>query len=154
MCKTCWASVVLLLGLTAGMAYMFIIKGSVTTDVDGRTAIILKEGERDLVLSEMRAFLAAVQQITAGLSSGNMKMVAESAREVGLAAQQAVPVGLMGKLPIEFKKLGFDTHSRFDALALNAEEFGDTETALTELGTLMQNCVGCHGGYKLVATPD
>ena len=37
----------------------------------------------------------------------------------------------------------------FDQLALDAEQMGDKELVLEQLGTLMQNCVGCHAGYRI-----
>lgn len=154
MCRICWVVVILLVLITGGMAYKFIIQGSVEQGSDGRSAIQLSPGEKDMVLAEMRLFLEAVQSITVGLSNGDMEKVTESARGVGLAAQQEVPGSLIGKLPMAFKKLGFDTHSKFDALALNAEQFGDPETSLKELSVLMKNCVGCHAGYRLDAVPQ
>ena len=55
----------------------------------------------------------------------------------------------MGKLPIEFKQLGFDTHTKFDQLAMDAEDLEDGNHALSQLATLMENCVGCHAAYRL-----
>lgn len=153
MCKICWILVLLLSLVAGGMAYKFIIQGSVEQGSDGRSAIQLTPGEKDMVLSEMRAFLQAVQRITVELSSEDMTNVANSARSVGMAAQQAVPGALIGKLPLAFKKLGFDTHSKFDALALNAEQFGDPADSLKELSVLMENCVACHAAYRLDAVP-
>ncbi|EGV51363.1 hypothetical protein [Candidatus Endoriftia persephone] len=148
MCKKCWSLVTILLLLIAAGAYKFLIQGSTVPASDGRVAIQLSTGERDLVLSEMRAFLASVQQITTGTANEEMARVAASARQVGLAAQQGVPGTLMGKLPLEFKKLGFDTHTRFDQLALDAEQLGDPGHSLTQLAELMQNCVACHAAYR------
>ena len=149
MCRICWVVVVMLVLLSSGMAYKFIIQGSTVASSDGRLSILLEEGERDLVLAEMRGFLEAVQQITTGISDGDMETVSKAARKVGAAAQQAVPGSLVGKLPLDFKKLGFDTHTRFDQLALDAEQLGDEGHALAQLTTLMQNCVGCHAGYRI-----
>jgi len=149
MCKICWIVVLLLVLITGGMAYKFIIQGSVEQGSDGRSAIQLNPGEKDMVLGEMRAFLQAVQSITAGLSGEDMASVVKSARSVGMAAQQAVPGALVGKLPLAFKKLGFDTHTKFDALALNAEQFGDPADTLKELSVLMENCVACHAAYRI-----
>lgn len=151
MCKICWSLVILLVLVTGGMAYKFIIQGSVEQGSDGRSAIQLSPAEKDMVLAEMRAFLQAVQSITVGLSSNDMENVVKSARSVGMAAQQGVPGSLVGKLPLAFKKLGFDTHTKFDTLALNAEQFGDPADTLKELSILMENCVGCHAGYRLDA---
>jgi len=138
----------LLLIIAAG-AYKFMIQGSVEATQDGRMAIQLDAGERDLVLAEMRAFLESVQQITQAVTENDMQGVAEHARKVGRAAQGEVPGSLMGKLPLEFKKLGFDTHSRFDELALDAEQLGDEQHSLTQLSVLMQNCVACHAAYRI-----
>jgi len=153
MCKLCW---ILLLGavlVIGGMAYKFIIAGETIVAEDGRQALMLEVGERNLVLAEMRMFLSAAQQIIQAANAGDAEAVAKAAREVGRAAQQAVPGSLMKKLPLEFKKLGFDTHGKFDQLAMDAEEFGDSAVSLKQLGVLMQNCVACHAGYRVDALP-
>ena len=148
MSKICSVVIVLLLLVIAGGIYKFIFQGSASEGTDGRMAIHLTSGERDLVLTEMRAFLESIQQVTKGITADDMKLVAEYARKSGKAAQGAVPGTLVGKLPIQFKKLGFDTHAKFDQLALDAEEFGDSEHALSQLSLLMENCVGCHAAYR------
>lgn len=149
MCKSCWAIVTVLLLLIGGGLYKFMFQGAVEQSSDGRTAILLNDGERDLVLSEMRAFLETAQQITEAISKDDMEAVAKSARAVGHAAQQAVPGSLMGKLPMPFKRMGMDTHSKFDGLAADAEQLGDGNHALGQLSTLMQNCVACHTAYRI-----
>lgn len=149
MCKFCWTLLILLL-VAAGVAvYKFGVVGSVQPAADSRMALQLTSAERNLVLTEMRDFLVSVQRILAAVPKEQMQEVAEAARKVGRAAQQGVPLGLMTKLPIEFKKLGFDTHSRFDQLALDAEQLGDKEHTLEQLATLMANCVACHAAYSL-----
>ena len=154
MCKLCWSiSAILLVGLSL-ISYKFILTGAVTPSTDGRQAILLEEPERNLVLGEMRMFLASVQKITQGLSENDMKIVAAAAREVGLAAQQEVPGSLMGKLPLHFKKLGLDTHKKFDALALDAKDLADTQYALEQLSTLMNNRVACDSTYNINITLD
>lgn len=147
--KKCFAMIALLLLVIVGGVYKFIFQGSVIESTDGRISIQLNAGERDLVLEEMRAFLESVQHITKAATENNMEMVAKSARKVGKAAQSAVPGTLIGKLPIEFKKLGFDTHLKFDQLALNAEDFGDSNQVLIQLSDLMQNCIACHAVYRI-----
>ena len=154
MCKTCWISVAILTALLLGTVYKFVYEGSTRTSTDNRLAIQLTPGEKDLVLAEMRAFLASVQQITHGVTTKDMQLIASSARRVGLAAQQSVPGSLMGKLPLSFKQLGRDTHAQFDVLALDAEQLEDEAHALAQLGTLMQNCVACHATYRLEAVAD
>ena len=148
MFKPCWSIVIILSLVTVGMAYKFIIQGEVIEEPDSRTTILLTQEERDLVLFEMRVFLQSVQQITSGISTDDMDLVASSARKSGRNAQIAVPGTLIGKLPIAFKKLGFDTHAKFDELALDAEQLGDGEHTVTQLGTLLENCVSCHSAFK------
>lgn len=148
MCKACWALVLVLSIAVAGMAYKFIIAGDIKLSSDGRQAIQLTDSERNLVLTEMRTFLSSAQAITQALTTENLDQVAKAARTVGAAAQQAVPGSLMGKLPLEFKKLGFDTHQKFDQLALDAEQLGDREYTLKQLAELMNNCVACHATYR------
>ncbi len=150
MCKFCWGTVTVLVLVILVAGYKFMIEGSVAPSKEGRVAIQLSESERDLVLDEMRSFLATVQIITRAVGEKDMEAIAKAARSVGMAAQKGVPASLMGKLPMAFKKLGFDTHQRFDQLALDAEQLGDGEHALGQLSTLMENCVGCHAGHKLV----
>ena len=148
MSKICPTIIVLLLIVIAGGVYKFIFQGSITDGTDGRIAIHLDAGERDLVLAEMRAFLTSVQQITKGISENDMTLVAEYSRKVGKAAQGEVPGTLMGKLPLQFKRLGSATHAGFDQLALDAEDLGDSQYALSQLSVLMQNCTACHAAYR------
>lgn len=152
--KLSWILVVIF-GLSTGtMAYKFIFSGSAEKGEDGRSAINLTTGERDLVLAEMRTFLDSVQQITQGVASNDFAAAAGAARLVGRAAQQGMPGTLVAKLPIEFKKLGFDTHAQFSQLALDAEQLGDTEHTLDQLATVLHNCVACHEAFKFEVTPD
>ena len=153
MCKLCWTFLLCALIAVGAMAYKFIISGETVTANDGRQSLLLEEGERDLVLTEMRMFLNAAQQIIQAANEDNSEAIAEAATVVGRAAQAAVPGSLMKKLPLEFKKLGFDTHSKFDELAKSAEQFGDTAVSLKQLAVLMQNCVTCHEGYRVDAIP-
>lgn len=149
MSRLCWLIAAVFAIATFTMLYLFVVRGNTVPASDGRQAILLLPGERDLVLGEMRAFLMSVQQITQAVADGDAEAAARAARAVGGGAQQGVPASLVGKLPLAFKRLGFDTHSRFDQLALNAEQMGDATAVLPELSTLMQNCVACHAAYRI-----
>lgn len=146
--KKCFVIIAVLLLVIVGGAYKFIIQGSVSSGTDGRMTIHLSTIERDLVLKEMRAFLESVQKITKGISNNDMELVAEYAKKVGRAAQQDVPGTLMGKLPISFKKLGLDTHTKFDLLALDAESLGDSSHTIRQVSELLENCVACHASHR------
>ena len=143
MCKLNWFMVLVLSLTTAG-----IVHAEVKNEPEARTAIMLNKSERDLVLLEMRIFLQSVQQIISGVTEDDMEQIVKAARKSGRAAQQAVPASLAAKLPKGFKTLGFDTHSKFDELALHAEQLGDGEHALSQLKELMVNCVACHETYS------
>lgn len=147
--KKCSFIITLLLMLVIGGGYKFIIQGSTTQSTDGRVIIHLSASERDLVLEEMRAFLESVQKITQAVAANQPETISEYAKKVGKAAQGAVPGTLIGKLPLEFKKLGFDTHTQFDQLALDTESLADSNYALGQLSKLMQNCIACHATYRL-----
>ena len=148
MCKLCWASVMILVLAVAGMGYKFILSGEVVATADGREAIVLEPAERDMVLAEMREFLVSIQAITEGIVNDDMASVVSAARPMGTAAQQGVPGSLVRKLPLGFKQMGFDTHGKFEQLALDAEQLGDGEYALGQLAELMQNCTACHSMYR------
>jgi len=150
-CKFCWGLSALLVVGMAAMAYMFVIRGSVVASDDGRTAIIVSAGERDLLLAEMRGFLVGLQAITAGIAEKDMAAVSESAHAVGVANAQGVPAALMGKLPLEFKTLGMKTHKAFDALAVEAQDMGNEQIILTKVSELMLNCTTCHAAFRLDA---
>ena len=149
--RLCWTLTALLALALAATLYLFIVRGSVAPASDGRTAILLDPGERDLVLAEMRAFLQATQGVLVAATKGDPAGAAAAAQVVGAAAQRGVPASLMGKLPLGFKQLGFDTHSRFDQLALDAEALGDPAQTLGALGELMSNCVACHAAFRIDA---
>ncbi len=152
--RLCCPLTFLLALIIAALVYVFVIRGQVLPASDGRTAILLAPGERDLVLTEMRDFLVALQQISQSIADGDATKAVQAARRVGAASQQQVPAGLVGKLPLAFKQLGFDTHARFDELALNIEQFGDTAQALPELAGLMNNCTACHAAYRIDLEPQ
>ncbi|HHH43373.1 MAG TPA: hypothetical protein ENK49_04475 [Gammaproteobacteria bacterium] len=151
MCRFCWILVVVLLVATGVLVGKFIIVGKTRLATDGRTAILLEPAERDLILTEMRAFLASVQGVLVATGNDDMKTVAEAAGVSGMPPPGQVPDALVGKLPLSFKTLGFDTHKRFDQLALDAEQLGDREHTLEQLGELMNNCIACHAQYRLEA---
>ena len=154
MCRFCWALAAVLLASTGVLIGKFIIVGEVQPATDGRTAIVLEPAERDLILTEMRAFLGSVQGVLLSANSDDMQTLVVAARKSGMPGQDQVPAALVGKLPLAFKKLGFDTHRRFDQLALDAGQLGDKGHALEQLGELMNNCIACHELYRLESRAD
>jgi len=147
--KTYSGIIILLLLIIIGGIYKFIFQGSVSPKPDGRSSVQLNVNERDLILTEMRAFLSSVQKITQGIAENDMRVVSEYALQVGKASQAKVPGTLIGKMPLTFKRLGFDTHSKFEQLAIDANDLGDGSYTLKQLSDLMQNCVTCHESYRI-----
>ena len=145
--KTLAIVAILLWVASAAFVGYKIMTGSTVTSEDGREAIQLTTSERNLVLGEMRALLAAVQEIVAAVNADDMNAVKESAHRVGMAEVGSTPPGLVLKLPMEFKTLGFSTHEGFDEVAL-AAEIG-VEAVLESLEANLSKCVACHAAYRL-----
>lgn len=148
MSKSCLTVITLLLIIIAGGVYKFILPADASKSSDTRELIQLTAAEKDIVLAEMRIFLTSTQQIIKGISEGNMELVARQAKKSGKAAQAEIPASLAKKLPVQFKKLGSDTHVKFDQIAMDAEDLGDNEHALSQLSVLLQNCTSCHEIYR------
>jgi hypothetical protein len=142
------AIIVALLLVTLGMAYKFIVAGSTTTAADGRTAIVLAPGERDFVLREMRGFLVGLQGMADALSRNDMPGVAAAARALGTPKTHDVPIAIMGKLPLPFKRLAFGVHGDFDAIAAEAERGARPERTLDQLSQVLRKCTACHESYR------
>ncbi|MGB5650489.1 MAG: hypothetical protein WBM71_17435, partial [Sedimenticolaceae bacterium] len=86
--RLCWLLTLIFAAATVGLVYVFVIRGETQPASDGRVAILLAPGERDLVLSEMRAFLVALQTISQAVVDQDAATAATAARMVGGAAQQ------------------------------------------------------------------
>jgi len=140
-----WAATVAIL------AYFFVV-GSTVPATDGRQAITLNANEKDLILAEMRTMLASVQGVVEGIANQDMKRVALAARQSGSAAAAQIPAGLMAKLPLSFKQLGYDAHLGFDEIVIGAENDEPGDMLLVRLGERLNNCVACHATYRLEAS--
>ena len=145
-------SLVIIVGLLvviATMAYKFIIAGSTAAGADGRVAVLLEPGERALMLREMREFLTGLQRIDDALARDDMQAVAKDSRALGTSKTSDVPVAMLGKLPLDFKRLAFGVHGGFDAIATDAERSGTPKRTLGQLSDLLQKCTACHERYQL-----
>jgi hypothetical protein len=141
-------AIVLWLATVAVFAWFF-VRGNTTAGTDGRTAVVLAAGERDLILGEMRGLLSASQLIVQGIQQGDMKLVAQSARAVGMGSAVDVNPALMAKLPVSFKSLGMSVHHDMDDLALAAESGKNANELLGMLSNAMAKCVSCHSAWQL-----
>ena len=129
------------------------VRGSTAPASDGRIAVMLRGPERDLVLTEMRGMLMAVRAISEGLAENRLADIIQAARDGGSSAMGGVPMSLMAKLPLEFKGMGMAMHKGFDELAAAAERGEATDKLLVRLTGQLNQCVGCHQGYRIDMTP-
>ncbi|MEY3219262.1 MAG: hypothetical protein RIT27_619 [Pseudomonadota bacterium] len=117
--------------------------------VDKREVLPLSDVERNLVLSEMRQFVGALQSINQALANGDRDTAAQKATEVGMAAAGTVPKELMQKLPVQFRQFGMATHRSFDEFAANIKEFDDPRASFGQMANLMSNCLACHALFQI-----
>jgi len=129
----------------------FFIRGNTVAGTDGRTAVVLQPGERDLVLTEMRGLLAATQQILEGANQGDMQRISKAARAAGMAGAADVNPALMAKLPIEFKRLGMSVHQEMDDIAKAAEDGKSSAEILRMASNTLTKCVACHAAWQIKA---
>ena len=129
----------------------FFVRGNTTDGTDRRIAIVLQPGERDLVLSEMRGLLSAVQGILEGANQADVNRIVQSARSAGMAAAADVNPVLMAKLPLAFKTLGISVHRDMDEIA-NAAEAGKPAPELLKMtSNTLAKCVACHASWQIKA---
>jgi len=146
------ALIAALLLVIAAMAWKFIVAGSTEKADDGRVAVLVTSQERNMMLSEMRDFVAGLQAINGALAREDMRAVAAAARALGTVRTKGEPAALMAKLPLEFKQLGLGVHRDFDTIALDAERLGQPRHTLGQLSATLSKCVACHAGYQVKAT--
>jgi len=122
---------------------------------DKRARLPLTVAERDIVLGEMRGLLTSSQAILDAALNNDLPRAALAARAAGMGEVEHIPLEirgpLIGKLPLEFKQLGFSVHRDFDQIALDAESLGDRDHTLKQLAQLMRKCVACHASYAIAA---
>ena len=148
-CGICWTAVAALGLVSIVLISHYMMGSTIEASADGRVGIVVSPAERDLVLEEMRGLLEAVQIIIVANNAGDMNAVAVAGRKVGRENMNPRSAEFVARLPMDFRKLGMDTHVRFDKLALDAGQFESTELVSQQVGELMGNCVACHRAYRL-----
>lgn len=119
-----------------------------TEEVDNREIIWVTVKEKSLLMSEMRAFLSASQQILEANLLGDMKAVEEAARLVGVRLFKNTPEDLQKKLPITFTLIGPQAYIGFESIVEEATGEGDATTIFLHLAQLQKNCVMCHEIFR------
>jgi hypothetical protein len=150
-CKPSWFLVAVLSIIVAMFAYKF-TAGEVKPSTDGRLAVQLSKDERNALLLEMRNWLQNSQAILEAASENDFETVIRTAKASGMAAEAETPGSLFRKIPLEMKKLGFDTRKKFDEIAADAEKMKDSQHTIRQLSTAMNNCIACHATYRFVDT--
>ncbi len=145
--------IIALLLVIAAMAYKFIIAGSTAASADGRTTVLLEPDERAFVLREMRGFVAGLQRVVDALSRDDMQGAVQAARAMGMSKSHDAPAAIVGKLPLEFKKLAFGVHGDFDAIAADAQRGVAPKHTLGQLSEVLRKCTACHEKYRFSDTP-
>lgn len=145
-----WVALALWVITVATFAWFF-VRGNTTVSSDGRSNIMLSHPERDLVLSEMRGLLVAMQGIVEGINQNDPQKITRAARAAGMAAAADVNPVLMAKLPMDFKQLGMSVHHDMDAIA-QAAETGKSPADLSKmLENTLPKCIACHASWQLKA---
>jgi len=148
-CKLSWILVAVLSVIVAALGFKFTV-GNVQPSDDGRQAVMLSKDERNALLLEMRVWLQSSQGILAAASVKDFDAVIKSAKASGMEAEADTPGSLFRKLPVEMKKLGFDTRGKFDEIAVEAAKSKDSNLLVTKLSIAMNNCIACHEMYRFV----
>ncbi|MBS1549816.1 MAG: cytochrome c [Bacteroidetes bacterium] len=145
---------ILSLVLNVFLVYFFMFKGETSiTENDTRIAIHTSYSNKEFVMKEMRGFLESVRDINEGILQKNPEKIIKAAEKSGGAATEHVPEGLLKALPMEFKKLGFDTHDQFDQLAKSVKKQFNKDEAQQQVNKILYNCTQCHQSFKFEVKP-
>lgn len=131
------------------LIYIFFIKGSTTTSDDTRITVVLTENQKDFALTEMREFLESIQEINQGIIDHDANIIIAAAEKSGGSVIAHAPRGMVGRLPIEFKQLGFGVHDMFDELAASTKRDFNIANTQQQLNTILISCVTCHKRYRI-----
>lgn len=118
------------------------------TPADTRRVIELAAPEQEHVMQEMRQFLVSIHLLMDAVLRDDFKAAADAARTSGRTEPAGMEKSIAQKLPPEFRKLAFDTHARFDQIAVIAEKSDRTQVLKATTG-LLGNCVACHAAYAI-----
>jgi len=133
------------------LLYRFFAGSTAELKEDTRTEMTISNTNRDFVMAEMRTFLEAVQHIQEGLRTNDYSRIEKNAANSGLSVAAVSSGELFRTLPVPFKTLGADTHTRFDKIAQLARQNAKKEQINEELSGVLNNCTSCHRTYKLSA---
>lgn len=137
---------------TGVLALSLVLSGGVAESYaqgDPRNMIVLRPKERTDLLANMRNYLRAVQQISAGVAAEDHKAIEHAARGVGnIAIYEMKPVMANTLVPL-FRSLAVSVHNDFEKLAEDAAAKKPPLELLGQLSRTMNKCVTCHDTFKI-----
>ena len=139
--------------LSSFLSLFLMIQVTTSQAADDREVIWVSASEKAQLLSEMRAFLKASQQILEANLAGNMEAVAEAARLEGVKLFNETPEAITEKLPITFSMIGPRAYMGFERIVDEAEGAGDMQEIFSQLAQLQKNCIACHGLFRFDVKP-
>ena len=127
---------------------------SASADLNPRELVELPPPMREHMLANMRDHLLAIEAITRLLAEGRYGEAADTAEErLGMDAMQTHGGHHMAPyMPEGMRAVGSAMHraaSRFAMAARDAEVDGNLAGAFAGLSEVMQQCVACHGAYRV-----
>ena len=149
--KTLIISNIFFIITTLALGYILLFTGTeiVKSPDDTRATVKYPKDLHNLVLSEMRDYLAVISEIQAGLSENNPEKVFKAANRQGQKAIDETPARLLKLSPLACKQMGIQGHLLFQEIADSAKLNFNRTTTLKQLNKLTTNCVVCHQLYKL-----
>jgi methyl coenzyme M reductase subunit C-like uncharacterized protein (methanogenesis marker protein 7) len=135
--------------ISLGTLGFFFIQGNTEQLDDGRISVRLTKNEKNRILGEMRMLLSGVQMIIASAMNNDFKVVEKTASSLGMKVAIDEDPALLGKLPLDLKKIGLGVHRRFDNLASKVRLGATKDQVIREVSDIMLTCVSCHHTYRL-----
>ncbi len=135
------------------LSFFLMVQVTASQAADDREVIWVSASEKAQLLSEMRAFLKASQQILEANLAGNMEAVAEAARLEGVKLFNETPEAITEKLPITFSMIGPRAYMGFERIVDEAEGAGDMQEIFSQLAQLQKNCIACHALFRFDVKP-
>lgn len=117
---------------------------------DARQLVTMPQRMQEHMLGNMRDHLAAVNDILALMSAGELDEAARAAEHrLGMSSLNKHGAAHMAKrMPPQMQNIGTSMHRAASRFALRAQE-GDPMPAYQALGEVTAACVACHAGYRI-----
>ncbi len=117
--------------------------------LDQRNLVVLRPGERVLLLKDMRNYLRGVQALNLSLAREDFEGVEQTARALGRIAIYDMKPHMTPSLVPTFRRLAVEVHEGFEQLADTATTTRDSKVLLESLGQLMDRCIACHDTFRV-----